>query len=312
MGGGGPEGQGAGDPGDPGADPPEQADGEEGGVPSGEGGGARSAEVWRAVGAGLSGAGLAVGRLASAVGRGAQAALQTVDPDVLRHLAQLPLVGLTLLAPGRPPVRALPDDGHRPVVFVHGLGGGPGNFLAMRGWFRVMGRGRTWSVGFGEGGGALDLAQALREYLAEVALACGLAEGQKLDLVAHSMGGLVCRLALSDPATAARVERLVTLGTPHAGTHAARYANTRLARELRPDSELMEVLGRQVPWPGPPAMPRLTSFYSPADMMILPPEAARVEGARNVEVPGFTHFTWLFHPRGWQAVLTELEREEEG
>jgi hypothetical protein len=45
-----------------------------------------------------------------------------------------------------------------------------------------------------------------------------------VDLVAHSMGGLVARMALTDADAAKKVERLVTLGTPHAGSFAVTMA----------------------------------------------------------------------------------------
>jgi pimeloyl-ACP methyl ester carboxylesterase len=42
-------------------------------------------------------------------------------------------------------------------------------------------------------------------------------------VVAHSMGGLVARQYIADPARAAKVKRLVTLGTPYLGTPKALY-----------------------------------------------------------------------------------------
>lgn len=45
-----------------------------------------------------------------------------------------------------------------------------------------------------------------------------------VDLVAHSMGGLVARIALTDADAARKVERLITLGTPHAGSFAVTMA----------------------------------------------------------------------------------------
>jgi triacylglycerol esterase/lipase EstA (alpha/beta hydrolase family) len=40
----------------------------------------------------------------------------------------------------------------------------------------------------------------------------------KLDLVTHSMGGIVAKLWIADHSAAARVSTLVTLGTPHRGS----------------------------------------------------------------------------------------------
>ena len=123
------------------------------------------------------------------------------------------------------PIRPLPDDGHRPMVLVHGLGGHRGNFAPMRGWFALQGRRRTYSIGLPDGPLG-ELGHRLVETLAEVVEVNGLGPDEQIDIVAHSMGGLVSRLALLDVETTNRVHTLVTLGTPHSGTHAARFAGS--------------------------------------------------------------------------------------
>lgn len=261
---------------------------------------------WQRLGSGLGVAGRVLGRAAASVGQGAAAAWKSVDPDVFRHVVQLPVMGLTMLGPSRPPLVALADDGHRPVLFVHGLGGNRGNFMPMRAWFRLSRRSRTYAVTCRADASWDELARDLCAAIAEITQCNRLKPDAKIDLVGHSMGGLVCRLALEDPATAARVACLVTLGTPHAGTHAARFAQTRLVRELRPDSGLMARLQRQTPWPGPPAMPRLISLWSHADMLLLPAGSACVAGAENVEMPGFTHYSYLLQAASWRRVLAVL------
>jgi hypothetical protein len=101
------------------------------------------------------------------------------------------------------------------------------------------------------------------------------------------MGGLVARLALRDPATTARVATLVTLGTPHLVTYAARFGATQNVLDLRPGSPAMTELHLQLPWRGPPHQPRLVALWSPADVLLLPAEAARAPGADAVEMNGF-------------------------
>ena len=90
---------------------------------------------------------------------------------------------------------------------------------------------------------------------------------------ANGMGGLVARCALEDPDTAARIATLVTLGSPHAGSHLARFGATARTLALRPGSPLQERLAGQVPWEGPP---RLVCFWSPADVIMLPATTAQV------------------------------------
>lgn len=243
-------------------------------------------------------------RLARGVSRAVAAAYHSVDPDARRHLAQMPVLGLTLIARRRPPITALPDDGYRPVLFVHGLGGHRGNFTPMRAWFRLFGRTRTWAVGFRRGLRVEGMAASLREDIARVVEVNGLPSGDRIDLVCHSMGGIVARIALEDPQTARRIGTVLTLGTPHAGTLAARYAATYHTLALRPGSKLMGRLTKQVPWPS--SLPRLVCLWSSEDVFMLPAETACVDGADNRRVPGVTHLSYLLNPTAFQAALTAL------
>ena len=256
---------------------------------------------WQRVGASL-------GEMGRHAGRAAAGAWNAIDPALLHHAAQLPLMGLTLLGPSQSKLVQLPDDGYRPIVFIHGLGGHRSNFAPMRLWFRMHGRTRTYSVGFSPDLVLDEMAGQLRVHIAEVLACNGLgAEGQ-VDLVAHSMGGVIARLAVADAITARQVASLVTLGTPHAGTQVARLARTPHIRELRPDSTVMRRLAEQLPWQGPPHMPKLTSLWSDTDLLLFPPTTACVEGAENVEMRGFTHYSYLLEPASARQVFTSLRR----
>jgi len=295
----------------------------------------------------LKAAGLATARAlfkaGAWVGRAAKAGVDAVHPDVWRHAADLPLVALTMLGPGARPVDELPDDGRVPVLFVHGLGGSPGNFLPMRTYFRALGRPRTLAVALPSDCTVAVLGGVLADVLEAAARR---APGGEVDVVAHSLGGLVARAALlelearralrpaggppsdavpgapgagsatdqASPArgaapgeTPCRVRTLVTLGTPHAGSHLARYANTVTTRDLRPGSAILQRLDAQLPWKGPPTQPRLIAFWSASDVIILPTEKATVDGAENVELPGLSHNGLLVSPTAWEAVFRALD-----
>src|SRR5262249_18623573 len=139
-------------------------------------------------------------------------------------------------------------------------------------------------------------AEQLVRFVEEVFRVNELPADATIDLVGHSMGGLVARLALEDPKTSARVATLVTLGTPHSGTYAARFGGTLNPIGLRPGSLVLERLRSQLPWRGPPEQPRLVTLWSRADVLLLPAEAALASGAHAVEMVDFTHYSYLLHP----------------
>lgn len=98
-----------------------------------------------------------------------------------------------------------------------------------------------------------------------------------IDLVAHSMGGLVARMALTDADAARKVERLITLGTPHAGSFAITMAFdgtssvTRLLDRVDPTRDARELAELFAEFPGlsdmlpDPATLRTPDFTNPAN-----------------------------------------------
>jgi triacylglycerol esterase/lipase EstA (alpha/beta hydrolase family) len=260
---------------------------------------------WARTGRGFAAIGRALGEAGAWVGKTASGAYLSIDPDLRRHVGQLPLVGLTLLSPRTARIEAQPDDGHRPIIFVHGLGGHPGNFFPMRKFLSLHGRKRTYALALDPAADMSANAERFARFVDEVIRANDLPSGAQVDCVAHSMGGLVVRLAI-DGDTSARIATLVTLGSPHQGTYAARYGASRNVVDLRPDSAVMRRLAAQLPWPGPPSHPRLVALWSASDVLLLPAEAACTEGAETIEMIGFTHYSYLLHPRGWTQVLSAL------
>ncbi len=236
------------------------------------------------------------------VGAAARSAWLAVDPDVRRDLSRYPVMTPFAVGPRSRPVVRRKDDGCRPIVFVHGLGGHPGNFLPIRTWLAVLGRRRTYSVGLTEAGLEAK-AEQLRRYIHDVVEVNELGPDDRVEVVAHSMGGVVARVALLDVATSMRVATLVTMASPHGGTWAARWAGTRECFDLRPDSELMQALQAQLPWHG---ATRLACFWSPGDPVMQPASTASVEGARNHELPDCSHLDWLLKREVWRGVLREL------
>jgi triacylglycerol lipase len=244
-------------------------------------------------------------RGATSVGRSIADAYHAVDPDVRRHAFQLPLAGLSLLVPRPRPVDALPPDGYRPVIFVHGLGGHPGNFFALKTYFAGRGRTRTYVVDFGNASSFDVMVSHLRNVIDEVVERNALGDDEKVDVVAHSMGGLITRLVVEDPEQRERIANLVTLGTPHVGSHLARLAATRLTIELRPGSETMRRLKAQDFW-GHEESPLLTAFWSPSDTVVLPAESAKFPAGRTIEVAGVTHYGYLIDPSVWRQAWAVL------
>ena len=127
------------------------------------------------------------------------------------------------------------------------------------------------------------------------------AGGEKIDVVGVSQGGLAALYHLRRLGGVDDVRRLVTLGTPFAGTWFAAAGVPALGLLSRgvwqslPDSDLV----RELAAAGPAQGEDVVSIAREGDT-VAPPARCRLEGARHVVLPGTrvpgTHQTLGFHP----------------
>ncbi len=232
---------------------------------------------------------------ASELGHWAVRSAGSIDRDLVAHLPHVPFMAATMFLPRHNRVVPLADDGHAPLIFIHGLGGRAGNFALMRTVFGALGRRRCYSFDYSRIHSLEELESQLVEYIDRIVAENGLRKGEQIDVVAHSMGGIAIRLAMTTPRIRKRMRRVVTLGTPHRGTHIARWAQSDYTKGLRPDSAMFERLHRSEKRAR--VKPKLTAFWSRKDIIVLPAENATHPDAENVEAPGFTHLTYLTNGR---------------
>ena len=98
-----------------------------------------------------------------------------------------------------------------PVVLIHGFLGDPTNFLLLRGYLATLGVPNFATFSYPPRLDYQRLAPQLAQAIDLVRLETGAAE---VDVVGHSLGGLVARYLVEMRGTGA-VRRLVTLGAPY-------------------------------------------------------------------------------------------------
>lgn len=132
-------------------------------------------------------------------------------------------------------------------------------------------------------------------------------------LVAHSMGGLAVRAWLAaqpDAAQAdARVQRVVTIATPHHGTWMARFAHTPNARQMRRGHPWLATLAATE---SAARRARFTCFYGHADNVVFPASTATLAGADNRHLAGVAHVAMAFRPEVFDEVLRLLAQAATG
>lgn len=126
-------------------------------------------------------------------------------------------------------------------------------------------------------------------------------------LVGHSMGGLAIRAWLVSNGGHARIDRVVTIGSPHAGTWLARWSRVQNGRQMCPGGDWLRALAqRESAWRPERTYEMFTCWYSNTDNIVFPVSAATLRGADNRLLPGAPHVGLAFEPEVLADVLARL------
>ncbi|MPY34883.1 alpha/beta fold hydrolase [Streptomyces adustus] len=201
---------------------------------------------------------------------------------------------------GTPQLPTRPDP---PVVLLHGFIDNRSVFVLLRRSLAQHGRHQVASLNYSPL--TCDIrtaAELLGRHIEEI---CERTGSTQVDIVGHSLGGLIARYYVQRLGGDLRVRTLVTLGTPHSGTRVARLANAHpIVRQMRPGSEVIEELSL----PAPGCRTQFVSFWSDLDHVMDPLETACIDHpdllAQNVRVSGIGHLALPVHP----AVATGIRQ----
>lgn len=238
-----------------------------------------------------------------AAGRASVTAYEFVDGDVRSQFKEAPLLGLMQLLPYDPVPYRQPLTEHPPLVMIHGLAGSAGNFAGMRLWLALHRARPVHVFDYREYNDIFPAADAFSTWLDDV---LRLYPETPVEILAHSMGGLLTRLALLDKQRAARIGQVLTLGTPHHGTNLARWGGANYVRQLRMDSPVFQKLRAEETSPLPYA---LTSIWTKRDVMVLPPEQSIFDTTAAYPMHDTTHLGWLVHPRFMEDAFNQLDAQ---
>jgi triacylglycerol lipase len=206
------------------------------------------------------------------------------------------------------PVLAPPSGGDEPwvpVLLVPGWGDEAASLEPLRrrfteaGWPETRVRALSFSDPVGSNAEhALEIERAVR-------VLRGLTGADRVDVVAHSMGGLATRQFLLRADAETLVRRTVFLGTPHRGTVVAVLSWGDGGREMVPGSLFLTQLNTALPVPlGIEAL----AIRTPLDLRVIPASSAllRGDGVENLEVCCPTHSGLVDDDRTFREVLAFL------
>ncbi|MQY04794.1 esterase/lipase family protein [Actinomadura macrotermitis] len=169
---------------------------------------------------------------------------------------------------------ATPD----PVVFVHGFSGSGANWTTAHSVFQEAGYSadRLFDYEYNSYGDNIKNAEGLASYVAEVKAKTG---ARKVDIVNHSMGGLVSLWYLKNLGGTADVGKLASLAGANHGTYAAYncfWLTT--CQQMMPGSKYIKNITTGDETPGDTSY---ATWYSSCDGVINPYKSTVLAGADN-------------------------------
>lgn len=181
-----------------------------------------------------------------------------------------------------------------PTLLVHGFGHNRSGWFLLNQHLRQQGftSVHTWNYDPWRHD-IPELAEALRD---RVEMLRGVTGAERINIVGHSLGGILLRWYVQELGGDRHVETAITVASPHEGTRLATFIpgrGGRIATELAPGSWLLRRLERTAH----PSPVRWFAFYSNLDFFVHPASSAMITDPRlaatNVLIKDVGHLSIL-------------------
>jgi triacylglycerol esterase/lipase EstA (alpha/beta hydrolase family) len=231
--------------------------------------------------------------------------------EIGAHLLALNLYPLGLVEEFRRKDQPHPKfaTNQRPLLLVHGVIHNHSAFIHMKRGLQTAGFKNVFTVNYTTRHGYFPkMVHQLSQRVNEV---MEITRSDRIDIVAHSLGGLVARSYMVNGEGRGKIASLVTLGTPHRGTKLSPLLKTFLGgplfRDLRVGSKLIEQLNSH----SLPRDSKIVSIYSKNDWTIWPQTNCQVDGFpseafQSYEVNSVGHMGLLYSSKVLNLVVENL------
>ena len=188
-----------------------------------------------------------------------------------------------------------------PVILIHGIWDTKTIFNKMSAHLTELG----WSVHSlnltpNDGSlGLASLAQQLADYISQT-----FHPEQSIDIVGYSMGGIVSRYYIQRLGGIHRVQRFITISSPHSGTFTAYSLPLPGYLDMRPHSSFLQDLDRDVAILN---QINFTSMWTPFDVMILPSNSSQMPVGKEVKLKVWLHRQMVTDTQSIKALVEELK-----
>ena len=196
----------------------------------------------------------------------------------------------------------LPNQNRLPVLLVHGYGMNRACFSFLKTYLHTRGWDWVWAINHRPRSSpipvfAKNLGRSIERLIAETG-------SKQIDIVAHSMGGVVTAYALQEFGYARYVRKVITMGTPWSATLTYVFSWLREGQDVAPDSEVIETIKN---YSG-----NTVAIWSRHDHLNVPTSSANPPHARPIEIPHLGHQEMLISARCFRIVAETLNEETAG
>jgi triacylglycerol esterase/lipase EstA (alpha/beta hydrolase family) len=185
-----------------------------------------------------------------------------------------------------------------PVLFVHGFYANAGFWLQFKRYLKSKGMGALYTMNLDPP--IHDIEAYVGQLAQRITKVCAHSSRQKIVLVAHSMGGLVCRAYLARYG-GTHIAQLITIGCPHHGTILARLLPGHNMKQMHPGNPWLKELNAKQ------KASALSTYFSLHDNIVVPQDSACLAGAREVVFNGLGHLSMAFSPAVQRTVLDDIK-----
>lgn len=197
----------------------------------------------------------------------------------------------------------------RPILLVHGIIHNRSAFITLKRKLERLGWENIYTMNYSTVHG--NVLQMVEELSAKVDAIRERTGSAQVDIVAHSLGGIVARTYMSLGDGRGRVRRLITLGTPHQGTQLSFVAKAisrgALDKDLKVNSFLIRLLSKTAI----PKTSEVVSIYSRFDWTVVPGKNGAAIGIpecnfKNIELDHMGHIGLLYRHKAFEAIVESI------
>lgn len=183
-----------------------------------------------------------------------------------------------------------------PIIFIHGLGGGSYEYKPVINFIEKNLKVKIYEFTYARRFGQVslnDIARELSEYINN-----NVKEGQ-INIIAFSQGGIVARSYITNYSDK-KIDKCITVCTPHNGSFFAYFLFLKGIKELRPKSLLLRNLDIH--------KASYYSVYNPLDLVVFPGISAKFKHAKeNKKVFALLHKFTFTNKNTLEFILNVLK-----